>query len=64
MGRLVLVRDEAKPVSERASDLVAGMLYLAVEMRSAAEAGDVDRLRIESHRLANLTRVLEEELQR
>ena len=64
MRRLVLVSDEGNPVSERVGELVAGLLYLAVEMRSASDAGDVDRLRTESRRLANLTRLLEAELQR
>ena len=64
MRRLVLVSGEAPPVSERVGELVAGVLYLAVEIRCAANAGDVSRLRAESHRLANLTRLLEEELER
>ena len=65
MARLVLVNDHtADTVSDRAEELVAGVLYLAVEIRNAAEAGNVDRLRAESRRLANLTRLLEDELQR
>ena len=64
MTRLVLISGEADTVSERAQELLAGVLYLTVEMRSAAEAGDADRLRTESRRLANLTRLLEDELQR